>query len=124
MEVLYCALAFTGFASFFTKGLVKAAIGAVQLSCSCCSWALKFLLATTIPKTTQIEERIEGSLNPRLGFLDWVRAGDGQSRGFPLLDHPCRKFHFPRLGSPPMAKGKLACISGVAVGNRSLVSWG
>src|ERR1051326_1483289 len=26
MEVLYCALAFTGFASFFTRGIVKAAM--------------------------------------------------------------------------------------------------
>ena len=31
MEVIYCFIAFTGFASFFTQGYIKARHGAVQL---------------------------------------------------------------------------------------------
>src|SRR5436305_6767659 len=54
MEVIYCAVAFTGFASFFTRGYVKAAM-------ELCSFVfmlflgVRFLLARSIPTANKIE---------------------------------------------------------------------
>src|SRR5206468_5595421 len=47
MEVVYCALAFTGFASFFEKGVVKAAMELFSFVFML-FLGLKFLLAKTV----------------------------------------------------------------------------
>src|SRR5512137_181336 len=68
MEVLYCALAFTGFASFFSRGYVKAIM-------ELCSFVfmlylgIRFLLSESVavtpaimPTRRHLEERIEGRI--------------------------------------------------------------
>src|SRR5260221_6994525 len=48
MEVIYCAIAFTGFASFFTQGYVKAAMELFSFVFML-FLGVKFLLAKSIP---------------------------------------------------------------------------
>src|SRR5262245_55783392 len=71
MEVIYCFIAFTSFASFFTRGYIKSAM-------ELCTFifmlylGLKLLLARTVGKAPvdlgstaeKIEERIEKRLHP------------------------------------------------------------
>src|ERR1041384_8520446 len=48
MEVIYCALAFTSFASFFSKGYVEAAMQVFSFAFML-FLGVKFLMATTVP---------------------------------------------------------------------------
>src|SRR5438034_6925260 len=64
MEVIYCAMAFTGFASFFSRGYVKAGMEVFSFVFML-FLGVKFLAAKSIPGTTRIEERIEEKLHPR-----------------------------------------------------------
>src|SRR5690349_11531451 len=68
MEVIYCFIAFTGFASFFTRGYVKAAMELFSFVFML-FLGVKFLLAKSIPAATQIETRIEESLHPHSAFM-------------------------------------------------------
>src|SRR5690348_10820359 len=70
MEVIYCALAFTGFASFFDGKLIKAIMELTSFVFML-YLGLKFILAKTVTaplhltKTTdKLEERIEEKLHP------------------------------------------------------------
>src|SRR5229473_7944110 len=51
MEVLYCAVAFTGFASFFSQGYIKAAMELFSFVFML-YLAVKFLLAKSVTATT------------------------------------------------------------------------
>ena len=65
MEVIYCALAFTGFASFFTHGYVKAAMELFSFVFML-FLGVKFLLAKKVQSPTQILDgstRIEESID-------------------------------------------------------------
>src|SRR5512139_3685523 len=79
MEVLYCAMAFAGFASFFSQGYVKAVM-------ELCSFVfmlylgIKFIMSKSVATTPKImpanshleeriEERIEGKLHPHSAFM-------------------------------------------------------
>src|SRR5688572_21996032 len=68
MEVIYCAIAFTGFASFFQKGIIK---GTMELFSFVFMLYLgiKFLIAKKIPSATRIETRIEERLHPHSAFM-------------------------------------------------------
>src|SRR5215471_8752169 len=70
MEILYCLLAFTGFASFFDKGMVKAAMELVSFLFMLVI-GMKFLLAKSIEaplhltaRAEAFEHRIEERLHP------------------------------------------------------------
>src|SRR4051812_691311 len=116
MEVLYCAVAFTGFASFFTKGVVKAATELFSFVFML-FLGIRFLLAKTVPAATHIEERIEEKLHPHSAFwigfvrvmgnpgvlLFWIiLAANFISRGWVKAD----------------GEAKFACIGGGAPGTR------
>src|SRR6266571_979154 len=75
MEVLYCALAFTSFASFFSQGYIKAAMELFSFVFML-YLAVKFLLAKSVTATTKIsavtsrfEARLEERLHPRSAFM-------------------------------------------------------
>src|SRR6266404_8593698 len=68
MEVIYCAIAFTGFASFFSRGYVKAAMELFSFVFML-FLGLKFLLARSIPATTKIETQIEEKFHPHSAFM-------------------------------------------------------
>ncbi len=125
MEVLYCALAFTGFASFFTRGYVKAVM-------ELCSFVfmlylgIKFLLAKSVEVTPalipskghlaeRIEERIEEKLHPHSAFMiGFVRVmGNPGVLVFWII---LAASFISREWVEPNGTGKLACITGVAAG--------
>jgi threonine/homoserine/homoserine lactone efflux protein len=120
MEIVYCFLAFTGFASFFERGLIKAAM-------ELCSFVfllvigVKFLLARTpdaplhlTAKTDALEHRIEEKLHPHSAFMiGFVRvlANPGVLLGWIIL---AANF-ISREWVMPDWRGKLSCIAGVAL---------
>src|SRR5258708_8945927 len=126
MEVIYCAIAFTGFASFFSRGYVKAAMELVSFIFML-YLGIKFLVAKSaigaphfMPNASHLEERIEGRIggkfHPHSAFMTgfvrvmanpgvlifWiVLAANFISREWVDTDYPGTR---------------LACIAGVAGG--------
>src|SRR4051812_32293314 len=68
MEVIYCTVAFTGFASFFSQGYVKAAMEVFSFVFML-FLGVKFLLAKSVPASDPIEQRIEEKLHPHSAFM-------------------------------------------------------
>jgi threonine/homoserine/homoserine lactone efflux protein len=113
MEVIYCAIAFTGFASLFSNGVVKAAmelfsfVFMLYLGC-------KFLLARTVIGVSRIEERIEEKLHPHSAFLiGFVRVmGNPGVLVFWII---LAANFISREWVDPSLSGRMACVVGVAV---------
>jgi threonine/homoserine/homoserine lactone efflux protein len=121
MELVYCFIAFTGFASFFGGRLIKASMELFSFVFML-FLGIKFLVAKTVVAPTHIsnaadrlEKRIEEKLHPHSAFMTglvrtmanpgvllfWIiLAANFLSRGWVTRDW----------------EGKLSCIGGVAVG--------
>jgi len=126
MEVLYCTLAFTGFASFFSQGYVKAAM---ELSSFVFMLylGLKFLLAKSVARTPKLmpaashleerlEEQIEGKLRPHSAFMTGfvrVLANPGVLIFWIIL---AANFISREWVATDYRGTRLACIGGVAGG--------
>lgn len=114
MEAIYCGLAFTGFASFFQKGLVKAAMELVSFVFML-YLGLRFVLAKKLERTNRVEERIEERLKPHTAF--WI--GFVRVMGNPgvLLWWIVAAANFiSREWVTPTFEGKVACVAGVTLG--------
>jgi len=114
MEVIYCTLAFTGFASFFSRGYVKAAMELFSFVFML-YLGLKFTLARQIEASNKIEERLEEKLRPHSAFM----TGFVRVMGNPgvLLWWIVLAANFiSRELVEPNGRGKLACIAGVTLG--------
>ncbi len=121
MEVIYCLIAFTGFASFFEKGLVQSAMELVSFV-FLLFLGFKFLLARTIEAPThltratdRLEARIEARLHPHTAFMTgFVR----------VLANPGVLVFWIILAANFLSRGwvgaglldRLACVAGVTVG--------
>ena len=114
MEVVYCALAFTGFASFFTRGYVKAAMELFSFVFML-FLGVKFLLARSIPAATQIETRIEESIHPHSAFMTGFVRVMGNPGVFAFWIILAANF-ISREWVRPQFLSKLTCIGGVAAG--------
>src|SRR5271155_1690608 len=68
MEVIYCALAFTGFASLFEGRVIKAAMELTSFVFML-YLGIRFLTARSIPGVSKVEEQIEGKLQPHSAFM-------------------------------------------------------
>lgn len=121
MEVIYCFIAFTGFASFFAKGYIKAAMELFSFVFML-YLGIKFLRAKSVQAPVnmghiaeRIEARVEEKLHPHSAFMTgfvrvlanvgvlvfWIiLAANFISREWVSSDWP----------------GKLGCVSGVALG--------
>jgi len=120
MEIIYCFFAFTGFASFFEKGLVKAAM---ELGSFVFLLVIgtKFAMAKSVnaplhlsAKAEALEHRIEERLHPHSAFMiGFVRvlANPGVFLGWIVL---AANF-ISREWVTPDWPGKLSCIAGVAL---------
>jgi threonine/homoserine/homoserine lactone efflux protein len=74
MEVIYCALAFTGFASFFNGVVIKAAMELVSFIFML-YLGIRFLNTRTVPTAVPVEERFKGRLHPHSAFtVGFVRV--------------------------------------------------
>src|SRR6266446_5508432 len=114
MEVIYCSLAFTGFASFFTKGYVKAAMELFSFVFML-FLGLKFLLASSIPMPHKIEAQIEEKLHPHSAFMTGFVRVMGNPGVFVFWIILAANF-ISREWVEPNYLGKFSCITGVAAG--------
>jgi threonine/homoserine/homoserine lactone efflux protein len=126
MEVVYCTVAFTGFASFFTQGYVKAAMELFSFVFML-YLGIKFLMAKSITAPTHLmsaeshleerfEERIEKKLHPHSAFMTGfvrVMANPGVLVFWIIL---AANFISREWVNISHRGTKLACVAGVAVG--------
>jgi threonine/homoserine/homoserine lactone efflux protein len=121
MEVIYCFIAFTGFASFFTQGYVKATMELITFV-FLLYLGIKFLMAKSVQSppvhfgaaADRIEVRLEERLHPHSAFMTGfvrVLANVGVFVFWILL----AATFLSREWVTPDWPGKLACVAGVAV---------
>jgi threonine/homoserine/homoserine lactone efflux protein len=125
MEIIYCFFAFTSFASFFERGLIKAVmeLGSFVFMLLI---GIKFLLAKTIEaplhisaKADAIENRIEERLHPHSAFaIGFVRVL--ANPGVLLIWIIFAANFISREWVTPDWPGKLSCIAGVTA---SIAGW-
>ena len=107
-------MAFTGFASFFSRGYVKAAMELFSFVFML-FLGVKFLIATSVSATNPIEERIEGKLHPHSAFLiGFVRVMGNP--GVLIFWIILAANFISREWVSPDWPGKVACVAGVALG--------
>lgn len=116
MEVIYCALAFTSFAAFFQKGIVKSAMEVFSFAFML-FLGVRFLIAKPGPVLEKLEHsfetRIEEKLHPHSAFMiGFVRtlANPGVLIGWMVL---VANF-ISRGWVEPNWEGKVSCLIGVA----------
>jgi len=121
MEVIYCLIAFTGFASLFEKGVVKAAMELISFV-FLLFLGFKFLVARTVEAPThltrmtdRLEARIEARLDPHSAFMTGfvqVMANPGV-----LLFWIVLAANFISRGwVGPGLLDRLGCVAGVTIG--------
>jgi threonine/homoserine/homoserine lactone efflux protein len=121
MEVIYCAIAFTGFSSFFGQGEVKRVMEILTVV-FLLGLGLKFLLVKDIVSSThlagpadRIEERISRKFNPSSAYM----TGFVRTMGNPgvLLFWIFLAAHFmAHEWVRDNLRCKLACVIGVGLG--------
>ena len=133
MEVIYCFIAFTGFASFFTRGYVKPAMEWFSFAFMLFI-GIKFLLAKSVQArplrlggaAERIEARLEERLQPHSAFTTGLVRVMGNVGV--LVFWVFLALYFVSHGwVTPDWPGKLACVAGVAVGTGGWflgLSWG
>jgi threonine/homoserine/homoserine lactone efflux protein len=126
MEVIYCAIAFTGFASFFSRGYVKAAMELTSFIFML-YLGIKFLTTKSVgpspqimPDSIHIEERIEmrieEKLHPHSAFMTGfvrVMANAGVLVFWIIL---AANFISREWVDVDYAGTRTACVAGVAAG--------
>lgn len=121
MEVIYCFIAFTGFAAFFTRGYVKAGM---ELSSFVFMLFLgiRFLMAKSVQARFQLgatankfEEQIEERLHPQSAFMTGFVRVMGNLGVLVFWIILAANF-ISREWVTPDWPGKLACVTGVALG--------
>ncbi len=114
MEVIYCSIAFTGFASFFSRGDIKA--GMEEFSFAFMVFlGIKFLMVQSVSTSSKMEERIEEKFHPTSAFMTGfvrVMANLGVLAFWIILgaNFISREWVKPSLAS------KGACVLGVMAG--------
>ncbi len=122
MEVIYCFIAFTGFASFFARGLIKAAMEVASFVFML-FLGVKFLLAKSVhappvqlgPAAQRIEARLGERLHPHSAFLTGLVRVMGNVGVLVFWIILAASF-ISREWVTPDWPGKLACVAGVALG--------
>ena len=122
MELIYCFIAFTGFASFFTRGYVKAAMELFSFVFMLFI-GMKFLLSKSVQAppihlgaaADRIEARLEERLHPHSAFTTGLVRVMGNVGVLVFWIILAANF-ISREWVTPDWPGKLACVAGVAVG--------
>ncbi len=122
MEVIYCFIAFTSFASFFTRGYVKAVMELASFVFML-FLGVKFLLAKSVQAppvhlgaaANRIELRLEERLHPHSAFMTGFVRVMGNLGVLVFWIILAANFISREWVSPDWP-GKLACVLGVALG--------
>jgi threonine/homoserine/homoserine lactone efflux protein len=122
MEVIYCFIAFTGFASFFTRGYIKAAMELFSFVFMLFI-GMKFLLSKSVQAlpvhlgatADRLEVRLQERLHPRSAFMTGLVRVMGNVGVLVFWIILAANFISREWVSPDWP-GKLACVAGVAVG--------
>jgi len=114
MEVIYCSIAFTGFASFFSHGLVKAAMEVFSFAFMIIL-GTKFLLAKSVPQAGMVEQRFEKKFHPHSAYMTGLVRVMGNP-GVLLFWIILSANFISREWVLPSLESKSACIVGVAIG--------
>lgn len=121
MEVIYCFIAFTSFASFFTRGYVKA-IMELSSFVFLLFLGIKFLVAKSLQAPVHLtnaadafEERIERKLHPHSAFMTGFVRVMGNVGVLVFWVILAANF-ISREWVPSDWPGKLSCVAGVALG--------
>ena len=122
MEVIYCFIAFTGFASFFTRGYIKASMELFSFVFMLFI-GIKFLLAKSVQAhpvdlgaaADRIEVQLEERLHPHSAFMTGLVRVMGNVGVLVFWIILAANF-ISREWVTPDWPGKLACVAGVAVG--------
>lgn len=121
MEVIYCFIAFTGFASFFSQKYVKAGMELFSFVFML-FLGVKFLLAKSVQEpihlgaaADRIETQIEQRLRPHSAFMIGLVRVMGNV-GVLVFWIIIGANFISREWVTPDWPGKLACVSGVALG--------
>jgi threonine/homoserine/homoserine lactone efflux protein len=124
MEVIYCFIAFTGFASFFSGPFIRLGMAIVSFV-FLMFLGIKFLLAKSMRSATpmgamaeRFEERIEQKLHPHSAFMIGLVRVMGNV-GVLVLWIVLAASFIRRDWVTPDWPGKLACVAGVGVGTGS-----
>ncbi len=122
MEVTYCFIAFTGFASFFTQGYVKAAMELFSFV-FLLFLGIKFLSSKSVQTppvrlghaAERIEERVEERFHPHSAFMTGLVRVMGNVGVLVFWIILAANF-ISREWVTPDWPGKLSCVGGVALG--------
>lgn len=121
MEVIYCFIAFTGFASFFSRGYVKAAMELFSFV-FLLFLGIKFLTARSVQAPVhmgaaadRLELRLGEKLHPHSAFLTGLVRVMGNVGVLVFWIILAANF-ISREWVTPDWPGKLACVAGVALG--------
>jgi threonine/homoserine/homoserine lactone efflux protein len=122
MELIYCFIAFTGFASFFTRGYVKAAMELFSFVFMLFI-GMKFLLSKSVQArpihlgaaADRIEAQLEERLHPHSAFMTGMVRVMGNVGVLVFWVLLAIYFTAHELVTPDWP-GKLACLAGVTVG--------
>jgi len=125
MEVVYCFVAFTGFASFFSKGYIKAVMELFSFVFML-FLGVKFLVAKSVrerlvdlgPAVDKFEIQLEETIRPHSAFMTgFVRVMC--NLGVLVFWIILAANFISREWVSPDWPGKLACVTGVALGTGS-----
>jgi threonine/homoserine/homoserine lactone efflux protein len=125
MEIIYCTIAFTGFARFFTEVHVKAVMEWFTFFFMI-GLGIRFLLIKSVPAHGTIGEKIETRLHPHSAFMiGFVRVMG--NLGVLLFWIVLAASFIDRGWVQPDWTGKGCCVLGVALGTSLwffILSWG
>lgn len=114
MEMIYCAIAFTGFAALFTGKIMKASMELASFVFML-YLGIRFLTAKTVEAVNKVEARIEQKLHPHSAFM----IGFVRTMGNPgvLLFWIILAANFiSHDWVQPTWESKMSCVAGVGMG--------
>ncbi|PYJ57248.1 MAG: hypothetical protein DME24_19715 [Verrucomicrobia bacterium] len=114
MEVIYCAIAFAGFARLFNSRWIKATMELVSFLLML-FLGLKYLLARSLPTTTRSIETIEHRLHPHTAFWTGLVRCLGNP-GVLLFWITLSATFISHEWMDDTWQSKAACLGGVALG--------
>ena len=114
MEFIYCALAFTSFATFLNQGYMKTImdLGSFLFMVGLGIW---FLTAKTVRPPSRMEERIEEKLQPTSAFMTGMVRVVG-NLGVPASWVFLGAYFVSHGWVKPTLASKSACVAGVTLG--------